>query len=176
MALHINLFGEPGSGKSTNRSRLFYELKRKQYKVEEVVEYAKELTYDENFSQLSNQILMLGKQFHPHFVLDEKVDYIVTDSPFVMGITYMNKNLPYYNEAKELALSMHNSYNSLNFFIERNHKYQEYGRNQTEDEAKEKAKEIKDFLNESGIEYIPIKSGEEFINLALNKILSKENK
>ncbi len=176
MALHINLYGAPGSGKSTNRSRLFYELKKRQLKVEEVVEYAKELTYDENFVQLSNQILMLGKQFHPHFVLDKKVDYVITDSPFVMGITYMDDKLSYYPEAKDLVLSMNEHFKSLNFFIDRNHKYQEFGRNQTEEESDEKAKEIKDFLDESGIEYISVKSGEEFINLALNKILSKENK
>jgi len=170
MALHINLFGAPGSGKSTNRARLFYELKKRQLKTEEISEYAKEVTYDENFIRLSNQILMLGKQFHPHFVLDKKVDYIVTDSPFVMGITYMSEDLPYYNEAKELALSMHNSYDTLNFFIERNHKYQEYGRNQTEEESDNKAIQIKEFLESNNILFHSVKSGEDFIKLALKLI------
>jgi len=159
-----------GSGKSTNRSRLFYELKKRQYKVEEVVEYAKELTYDENFIQLSNQILLLGKQFHPHFVLDKKVDYVITDSPFIMGITYMDKNLSYYQETKDLALSMNYSFNSLNFFIDRNHKYQEYGRNQTEQESDNKAIQIKDFLDDNNIQYHSVKSGEDFIKLALKLI------
>jgi len=38
MATHINLFGSPGAGKSTNRARLFYELKKRQLKVEEITE------------------------------------------------------------------------------------------------------------------------------------------
>lgn len=170
MALHINIYGAPGSGKSTMRSRLFYELKKRQLKVEEVVEYAKELTYDENFIQLSNQVLMLGKQFHPHFVLDKKVDYVITDSPFVMGITYMNDKLSYYPEAKDLALSMNEHFKSLNFFIDRNHKYQEFGRNQTEEESDEKAHEIIDFLNNNNIDFYRVQSGEDFIELALELI------
>ena len=164
MALHINIFGSPSSGKSTNRARLFYELKKRQLKVEEVVEYAKELTYDKNFEQLSNQVLMLGKQFHPHKVLDKEVDYVITDSPFIMGLTYMDKSISYYKETENLALAMHNSLDTINIYIERNHKYQEYGRNQTEEESDLKALEIKDFLDINKIEYTIYKSGEDFID------------
>jgi len=175
MALHINIFGAPGSGKSTMRSRLFYELKKQQLKVEEVVEYAKELTYGEDGVKLSDQILMFGKQRHPHFVLDKKVDYVITDSPFIMGFTYVDDSVDYKDELKSLMLKVHNSYDTLNIFINRNHKYQEFGRSQTEEESDEKALEIKTLLNECNIEFYEMKSGEETIEKVLNIIKNKEN-
>lgn len=168
--LHINLYGSPGSGKSTNRSRLFYELKKKQYMVEEITEFAKEATYKEDFSSLSDQVLMLGKQHHLHKVLDNQVDYVITDSPFIMGIVYMDRNISYMKELKNLALAIDDDYETMNFFIERNHEYQEYGRNQTEQQANEKSDEIKKLLIENNIDFISVKSGKEFIKKALKKI------
>jgi broad-specificity NMP kinase len=170
MALHINIFGAPGAGKSTNRARLYYELKKKQYKVEEIVEYAKELTYGEDNIKLSDQVLVLGKQHHAHHVLDKKVEYIVTDSPFFMGVTYVQDDCPFKDELYKLALAMNDSYETMNFFIERNHEYQEYGRSQTEAEADEKSDEIKKFLDDNKIEYVALKSGKDFIKTALKKI------
>jgi tRNA uridine 5-carbamoylmethylation protein Kti12 len=170
MALHINIFGAPGSGKSTMRSRLFYELKKQQLKVEEVVEYAKELTYGEDGVKLSDQILMFGRQRHPHFVLDKKVDYVITDSPFIMGFTYVDDAVEYKDELKALMLKVHNSYRTLNIFINRNHEYQEFGRNQTAEQSDEKALEIKALLDECGIEFYEFKSGEETIQNSLTII------
>jgi len=170
MALHINLFGGPGSGKSRNRSRIFYKLKDKNYKVEEIVEYAKELTYEKNFIQLSDQVLLLGKQHHFHSVLNKEVDYIITDSPFIMGMLYIKKELIYKKELEDLALKMFNLYNNLNIFIERTNKYQEYGRTQTESQAKDKDKEIKEFLIKNNIPFITLKSGNEISNYIIDYI------
>jgi len=170
LALHINIFGAPGSGKSTMRSRLFYELKKKQYKVEEITEYAKELTYGEDYIKLADQVLVLGTQHHTHEVLDKKVDYVVTDSPFVMGTTYISPECSFKDELTTLALAMHKSYETLNFFIERNHEYQEYGRNQTSEEADIKSEEIKSFLLHHGINFTVLKSGKQFIKKSLKKI------
>jgi len=175
MALHFNIFGAPGSGKSTMRSRLFYELKKKQYKVEEITEHAKDLTYSEDFTSLSDQVLMLGKQHHPHKVLDNQVEYIITDSPFIMGCTYIQEDCTYKDEIISLARAMNESYESINIFLERNHDYQEYGRNQTEEESNVKSEEIKQFLRDSNIDFVTVKSGEKFIKKAL-KLIKKHNK
>ena len=160
----------PGSGKSTMRSRLFYELKKRQLKVEEVVEVAKDDTYNKRFLDLSDQIQLFGKQHHPHFILDNVVDYIVTDSPPIMGITYMDSNLSYYDELKALMLKVDKSYKSINYFLIRNHEYQEFGRNQTEEQSNEKAEEIKDFLRESNIDFTEVKSGKKFIKKVLKDL------
>ena len=176
MALHIQIFGAPGSGKSTMRSRLFYELKKRQLKVEEVVEVAKDDTYNERYLDLSDQIQLFGKQHHPHFILENRVDYIVTDSPPIMGITYMNKDLPYYEELKNLMLKTDKSYKTLNYFLNRNHEYQEFGRNQTEKESDEKAEEVKQFLRDNDIDFTEVKSGKKFIKKVLKDLGLKESK
>jgi len=170
--IHIQLFGGPGSGKSTMRSRIFYELKKRQLNVEEITEYAKELTYGKDDMKLSDQILLFGKQNHSHFVLDknEDIDIIVTDSPPIMGITYMDSNLPYYNELKDLMLKVDKGYKSINYFLTRNHEYQEFGRNQTEEQSDEKAEEIKNFLKENNIDFIEVKSGKKFIKKVLKNL------
>jgi hypothetical protein len=152
------------------RARLFYELKKKQYKVEEILEHAKDLTYSEEYIKLSDQVLILGQQHHKHHVLNNKVDYIVTDSPFIMGVTYITDDCSFKQEIIDLSLAMNNSYKTLNFFLERNHEYQEYGRSQSAEEADEKSKEIKRFLDKSGIKYTTVKSGKKFINKAMKKI------
>ena len=176
MALHINIFGAPGSGKSTMRSRLFYELKKRQLKVEEITEYAKELTYGEDNIKLGDQILVFGRQQHPHNVLDKKVDYVVTDSPFIMGYTYIDTSLPYCEELKSLMIATNKSYDSINYFLNRNHEYQEFGRNQTEKESDEKAEEVKQFLRDNNIEFTEVKSGKKFIKKVLKDLGLKESK
>jgi len=174
MALHINIFGAPCSGKSTMRSRLFYELKKRQLKVEEITEYAKSLTYGEDNIKLSDQILVFGKQHHPHYVLDTKVDYIITDSPFIMGFSYLDKDSIYHDELKELMLTTNKGYKSLNYFLNRNHEYQEFGRSQTELESNEKANEVKKFLIDNNIEFTEVKSGNKFIKKVLKDLNIKE--
>jgi len=170
MAMHINIFGSPGSGKSTMRSRLFYELKKRQLIVEEVVEYAKELTYGEDNIKLNDQILLFGRQRHPHYVLDKKVDYIVTDSPFIMGFTYLQDDLSYSEELKALMLKVNESYNSKNYFLIRNHEYQQFGRRENAVQSDLKSKEIMRLLEENNIPFTIVKSGEEFIQKVLEDI------
>jgi len=174
MALHIQIFGSPGSGKSTTRSRLFYELKMRGYKVEEITEHAKDLTYDENYSHLSDQVLLLGKQHHFHQVLDKKVDYIVTDSPFIMGVNYIDEKCPYKKEFINLSLSMNSSYRTLNIFLIRKHKYQEFGRRQSETESDEKSLEIKNFLDNNNIKYITMETNDDFIDKIINIIKEED--
>jgi len=170
LAIHVNIFGAPSSGKSTMRSRLYYELKKRQLKVEEITEYAKGLTYGEDNIKLSDQLLVFGKQHHPHYVLDGKVDYIVTDSPFIMGYTYCQNNLDYAIELKDLMLKVNESYDSINYFLVRNHKYQDFGRIGTEADSDLKALEIKTFLINSNIDFKVVKSGEEFIETVLKDL------
>ena len=58
----INLWGEPGAGKSTVAAGLFNLMKLMGEKVELVTEYAKDLTYEKNHVSLQNQLLILATQ------------------------------------------------------------------------------------------------------------------
>lgn len=154
--LNINLFAGPGTGKSTVSAGLFYQMKVNGKSVELVQEYAKDLVYDENYNKLGNQLHVLAEQSDRLKRLIGKVNYVVHDSPFIMGLAYLDtdKHTPK-PELKKLALEMFNSYSNLNIFLIRDEGigYQTEGRNQTFKEAKLKDKEIMSLLDELGISY-----------------------
>ena len=70
MSYVINLVGGPGSGKSTTAAGLFFLMKIRGLRCELVTEYAKELSYDKNWSDLKRQLHVLAEQErHPEAVL-----------------------------------------------------------------------------------------------------------
>ena len=58
----INLFGEPGVGKSALAAYIFYRLKVLGYNCELVTEFAKDMVYEKNENALSNQSYIFGQQ------------------------------------------------------------------------------------------------------------------
>lgn len=130
----INLWGGPGSGKSTTAAGLFSLMKLQQKKVELVTEFAKDLTYEENFISLSNQFAVSGQQDHRLRRLIGHVDYVITDSPLLLGMFYASG--VFQNEwFTNCLLGAFNSYNNRNFFIKRVKPYVKLGRTQSEQEA-----------------------------------------
>ena len=153
----INLFGGPGTGKSTTAAGLFYEMKSRGYKVELVTEFAKDLVYQESYFRLKDQLMILARQNHKLWVLKDKVDYAIVDSPLLLSQHYYQDNGDYSEKLfKDFVLDTYNRYDNLNIFLQRNieeHPYQEYGRSQTLDEAIEIDKSIKDILKSVKAEY-----------------------
>lgn len=169
--ININIFAGPGTGKSTTAHGLMYRMKMDGHKVEFVPEYAKELTYGKDSIKLSDQILLLGQQHHRVFRLKDELDYVIHDSPFVMGMVYAQEEFVPLPEFEALILAMYKRYNHMNFFIERDndhHKYQEYGRNQNLEEAQEKDTQIKEWLTEKDIPFFTVKMGQETVQEILN--------
>ena len=148
--ININLFGGAGLGKSTTATGLFHYMKTNNFKVEYISEYAKDLTYGGDLIKLADQLHILGEQHHRLFRLRGKVEYIIHDSPFIMGIAYLEEDDIYLNKKpfEDLVISLFNNYNNLNILLVRNleKEYQQYGRNQTLSEAIEKDAEIKNIL------------------------------
>ena len=58
----INLWGAPGSGKSTTAAGLFFLMKINKYKVELVTEYAKDLVWNGHEAMFGNQISIFAEQ------------------------------------------------------------------------------------------------------------------
>ena len=146
MTTIINLFGAPGSGKSTHRAKLFAEMKIAGYNVEEVTEYAKDVVWEEHSSIFADQLYIVAKQNRRLVRLIDKVDFIITDSPLLLSIVYANDRIVYNPSLEKLTLDVFNSYNNINIFINRTHEYQQIGRNQTEHEAKQLSEKIKNML------------------------------
>ena len=96
--------------------------------------------------------------------IKNKVDFVITDSPLPLGAMYLNKLSP--PHLKDIILEDFNSYNNLNFYIERTKTYNSVGRNQTEGESNRIANEIKTFLSDNNINFITTegnKSGYKYI-------------
>jgi hypothetical protein len=170
----INLFGGPGSGKSTTASGLFYELKTMGLNCELVTEFAKHMTWKEDFNTLKNQIYVFAKQHDRMFHLMDKVDVIITDSPIIMGLSYCDWNA-FPRSFEQLVVDVFNDPNSvqMNFFIERKGEYQQSGRSQTEEQAKEKDREILGLLDRYGIIYDLVKGDKSAISTILSALEAK---
>lgn len=162
MAKVINLFGGPGTGKSTTAAGLFHLMKTSGERVELVTEFAKDLTYRESFKQLTDNGYVTMNQHHRIFQCKDSVDYIVTDSPIVQSLIYPVSH-PYEQESwKNFILSIHNNYDSFNVFLKREedaHPYQKYGRTQTLEQAMEMDNRILSLLQDNEIPFIQISVG-----------------
>lgn len=132
--LIVNLYGGPGTGKSTGAAYIFSMLKMAGVDCEYVQEYAKDRTWQHDMFPLKKcQLYVTGKQALRIVRLDGQVEVIITDSPILLGALYTDEQ-PY----KDICIYEHCKYkNQINVFLKRLKKYNPNGRNQTENEAKE---------------------------------------
>lgn len=155
----VNLFAGPGAGKSTAAAYIFSQLKMKGVNCELITEFAKDKTWEKNYSALRCQEYVFGKQSYKMDRCRDQVDVIITDSPLPLGIFY-NQNPVLGRHYESLVMDVFNTYDNLNFFINRKKPYNPIGRNQTEEEAKEIDERIKTFCQKHDISYL-IKDGTE---------------
>ena len=146
----INLFGGPGSGKTTCAMSICSELKKMGYSAEYVQEYAKELVYEENFDLLDgsgkHQFEILQEQMHRvDRLLGGNVDFIVCDAPIVLNGVYNEELTPEYSG---MLQDLFHQYQNMSYFIERDAaSYQQEGRLQNFQESVEKDAEIREMLD-----------------------------
>lgn len=132
----ISLWAGPGAGKSTTAASLFAEMKRLRYQVELVTEVAKDLTYEQSWKRLGNQLQVLSKQNFRLERLRDSVEWAITDSPLPLSLIYCPE------QDKEwlapLVQRLWDSYDNYPFVLQRTAApYQEFGRNQNLVQAKE---------------------------------------
>jgi len=154
----INLWGGPGSGKSTTAAGLFHLMKKKHYDVELITEYAKDMVWERQHpDHFTNQVYISATQNNKQLnLVSHNVEYCITDSPVLMSALYRPKN--YYKNFLPLLLEMHHSYQNINFFLQRDFEYVEKGRNKTEKQAQKLSNKILKFLDKHNIEYHIIKT------------------
>jgi hypothetical protein len=130
MTTIINLFGGPCIGKSTMAAELFSNMKKRNYNVELVTEYAKDAVWEERFNVLTDQLYIMAKQNRRINVLVDKVDYIITDSPILLGAIYTEDE-----DIIKLAIKLHEKHKSINFRLKRKPRYSKIGRAHNKEEA-----------------------------------------
>ena len=130
MCIVINLFGGPGTGKSTLAARVFSELKVRLLSCELITEYAKDKVWEQSLHVLNDQIYVFGKQQHRQFVVKDKVDIIITDAPILLSLYYSSLTSKLF---KDFVIYTYNSYENVNYLLRRNKElpYDQTGRNQT---------------------------------------------
>lgn len=133
--LILNLFGGPGTGKSTCGAYVFSKLKMLGVDCELITEFAKDVTWEGRTKALNHQIYITGKQSFKIGRCFGQVDVIITDSPILTGVAFTDPKRKY---LKGLIVEEFIQYgeNNLNIFLERVHDYNPNGRNQTEEEAR----------------------------------------
>ena len=168
----INLFGEPCSGKSTISAGLFYYMKIRNYNVELVTEYAKDLVWEQRDETFKDQLYITAKQNHRLECLRNKVDYVITDSLILLGAIYANYNIKYRNSLLLIVIEqIFKSYDNINFLLNRKLPYKNKGRIHNENQSIYIKEEIIKTLHNNFINYITIDSDE----TSVHKILSKLN-
>ena len=140
--LIVNLIGAPGTGKTTIAADLFAKMKFIGIDVELVSEYAKELVWEERHETFKNELYLFAKQHHRIFRLYGKVDVIITDRPLILSLFYNQKYGDNSKEFNNLITHEVNKFQNLNIFLNRINPYVTNGRNQSEEESIEFAKEM----------------------------------
>lgn len=154
----INFFGAPGAGKSTAALGLASAMKRAWHNSEYVAEFAKDQVWADTAHLLKKQNWVLANQELRLSVLRGKIDYAVIDGPLLLSAFYAPEHYP--KAFLDLCFYFFNSYDNINFFINRSHEYTGIGRLQNEAESDAIAERMKAFLISHSVPFIEVTAGE----------------
>src|SRR5579884_3583877 len=158
----ICLWGGPGTGKSTTCAGLFYKLKKMHYNVEMNREYIKDWVWEKRNVISGDQIYITAKQARKEVIyMRNNMDFIITDSPLALTSFYGNIYDKYEaegNACKAIVKQHHMicqdlGYKVDHFFLVRTKPYNQSGRNEDEQTAKDYDTRIRSFLNNYPINY-----------------------
>lgn len=150
----VNLFGTPGSGKSTGAAYIFAKLKLAGINAELVSEFAKDKVWEETKAVFENQAYIFGKQSFRLSRCKDKVDVIITDSPLPLSIFY-NKNKDIYGpHFDKFVMDVFNSYQNVSYLLNRVKPYNPAGRFQTEEESNALKAPMIELLKKHSIDYV----------------------
>jgi ABC-type glutathione transport system ATPase component len=182
MTTIINLYGGPGTGKSTSAAYLFYLLKIQNQNAELVREYVKDWAWEGRKININDQIYFLGKQVRKESMLYNKVNWIVTDSPVMMNLYYAQQycsatitsgvkalNLAFYKQAED------DGHKHIHVFLKRTKPYLAEGRYQSEVEARRMDLEVKELLVNLGVSFIESGVDEDELSNLLIQIMTGQS-
>jgi AAA domain len=179
MSIVINLLGGSGLGKSTTAALVFGELKLMGHEAELVQEYAKEWAWEGRRITPTDQPGIGDEQYKRELRLYNKVQFIITDSPLILGPMYQK----YYNgQDTELSKTLNRiedqqqkGISHMNFLLTRNKKFNPKGRFETEEQAKEVDGFLRTYLEENQIPFHSIFSNDrERVQEIITRVLEQD--
>ena len=164
MSIVINLYGGPGTGKTTTATRIFSNLKSAGVNAEYVQEYVKQWAWEDRVPGKYDQFYFFGKQLRREYSLFKNVNTIITDSPVSLCAFYSNmlggeeQGSLFVKMAQEFYKEVEkDGHDYVHVWLNRVKPYNEKGRFQTEDQAKEIDTKLKEFLKDKfGVNFIEI--------------------
>jgi RecA/RadA recombinase len=133
----INIFGGPGTGKSTLALGLGFELKKQGFEAAVIIEEAKPYALAEDSIDAPTQLKIMAAQHANESKYYGLADFIITDSPLeLQGFYYWLRTGSNIYRELVAGLRMYCTEERRNFLLVRSHAHSQRGRFQTEEQAK----------------------------------------
>lgn len=177
----VNLYGAPGSGKSTIQADIFRRLKQKGYNAEMMTEYAKLLTWESRADALACQPLIFGKNFYEMTIYAKSVDVLVLDSPLLLSALYGRSSAILHPTAFSDAVAAFSAqFTTMDYLLERTTVYDPKGRRQDALESERVHRECVEMLDHYNINYSVLPgnnetTGERITNAVMARLASRAN-
>jgi hypothetical protein len=172
--ISVNLFGAPGAKKSTMAAGLYYYMKTKNYNVELVREYAKDLAWEGTLANASQQDIF-EEQKRRMDIVNGKVALVINDSPLLNSLYYGDNKSPLFiGKVRSASRAFYN----MNYFVSRVAPFREEGRLQNEQESDSMVGEIKSMLKHYDVNYLEVPGNSVGLHAILSEIyyvLEKSN-
>ena len=164
----INLFGEPGSGKTTAMHGMIYKLRLLGYHCEMANEWIKDSVWDGSKYPFSDQIYVFSHQLKKLRQLRNKgIDFVVTDSPLCLSVVYGVESKLF----EELVIQEFNTFTNVSYYLNRITPYDPIGRRHSSKSASYVGKIILDSLKIHNIPYSIHNSSEDGINAMVSEVV-----
>ena len=173
----INFIAGPGAGKTILAALTFAELKLRGKICEYVQEYAKTLVWLKKFELLNDQYFVSSHQNDLLRAITSagKVDYVITDGPLLNGLYYNRynpDNVSAVDKTEQFVLDRYAEFDNFNIYLHRGtFPYEQEGRLQTLEQAKEVDRVLLAMLKEKGIPLMEIPSSPESVKVIVDTIL-----
>lgn len=174
MTTILNLYGGPGTGKSTSAAFLYYALKQQGCNAELVREYVKDWAWQNRAIGTYDQFYILGQQVRRESVLYGKVEWAITDCPVMLSAYYSRLYCPpAIADAVKAAVSgfyaqaAADGHRHVHLFLKRTKPYLSHGRYQDESAARAVDAGVRSMLDDMELPVIDCGTEE----LALRELL-----
>ncbi len=160
MTIVVNLYGSPGTGKSTTAAGVYYFLKMQHKHCEMVREYIKSWAWEGRTPNNYDQVYLFGKQAKYESLLYGKVDFIITDSPLLLSGFY-----EWWHQDSELVTKAAREFmrsanvhgvEYINFWLGGHEHFDPRGRNHGKEEVAAIENAMKLWLNRNNVELIDV--------------------
>lgn len=169
----LNFFAGPGSGKSSIATGVFSILKHHNVNCEYTGEYAKTLAWDGRLTGKVNSLKIFAEQHHRQFILDGKVDIIISDSPLLLSSAYVK---PFDELFHAMVSREFKKYSNMNYFILREKEFIQKGRKENFEESKKMDENIYSLLEREQIPFKVVDGNYNAVNDIVEEVLERLGK